>query len=539
MAPECGAFVLSRVFPCGRTDYFVLASSNTPFQMPIRVLLDTNILIHREATTIVKEDIGVLFRWLDQLHYDRCIHPCSVAEIQKHKDPKVVLAFEAKLQSYLLLKTEAPESHQIQAIRANDKTENDKNDTTLVKELQGGRVDFIISEDRGIHRKATLLGIAHRVFTIDDFLEKVTAENPKLTEYKVLSVRQFYFGNLKIDDAFFDSFKRDYQGFEAWFNRKSDEIAYVCKTDSDALLAFLYLKTESETEPYPDIAPAFAPKRRLKIGTFKVALNGYKLGERFLKIIFDNAVLFRVDEIYVTIFERDEEQRRLILLLQDWGFKQWGMKRSTSGEELVLVRDFKPQASLTSPRHTFPYISRKARKFIVPIYPAYHTELLPDSILRTERPEDFVDNAPNRNALRKVYISRSYTRDMKKGDIVIFYRTAQAGTAAHHSSVATTLGIIEGVLDKIGSFDEFIRLCRKRSVFSDDQLKNHWDYNKSSRPFVVNFLYTYSLPKRPNLATLKENNIISEAPRGFEQISDAAFNQLLEISHAEKCLIVD
>ena len=67
------------------------------------------------------------------------------------------------------------------------------------------------------------------------------------------------------------------------------------------------------------------------VGTFKVVLNGFKIGERFLKIIFDNALRWRVD---------------------------------------------------------------KARKFIVPIYPEYHTELLPDSILRTESPLDFVENSP-------------------------------------------------------------------------------------------------------------------------------------------------
>jgi len=33
-------------------------------------------------------------------------------------------------------------------------------------------------------------------------------------------------------------------------------------------------------------------------------LNGFRLGERFLKIIFDNALKQKVEEIYVTIFEK-------------------------------------------------------------------------------------------------------------------------------------------------------------------------------------------------------------------------------------------
>ena len=182
-------------------------------------------------------------------------------------------------------------------------------------------------------------------------------------------------------------------------------------------------------------------------------------------------------------------------------------------------------------------MSLKARKFIVPIYPEYHTELLPDSILRTESPADFVENRPNRNAIRKVYISRSIRRDLESGDIIVFYRTASGGSA-HYTSVATTLGIVQKVVTGIRTDQEFIDLCRKRSVFPDEELKKYWNYNRSNRPFIVNFLYSYSLPKRPNLASLKEENIITEAPRGFDPISDQAFLQLLKISHADQRLTV-
>ena len=50
----------------------------------MKILLDTNIVIHREAATVVDEDIGVLFRWLDNLHYTKCIHAVTVEEIEKH-----------------------------------------------------------------------------------------------------------------------------------------------------------------------------------------------------------------------------------------------------------------------------------------------------------------------------------------------------------------------------------------------------------------------------------------------------------------------
>ena len=127
---------------------------------------------------------------------------------------------------------------------------------------------------------------------------------------------------------------------------------------------------------------------------------------------------------------------------------------------------------------------------------------------------------------------------MAPGDIIVFYRTASGG-AAYYTSVATTLGLIESVVKNIHSEADFIALCRKRSVFSDAKLKEHWNYKPHNRPFVVNFLFTYSFPKRPNLKSLKENNIIQEAPRGFDEISDEAFWRLIDISNANKSLIID
>ena len=390
----------------------------------MRVLLDTNILIHREAATVVRRDIGRLFFWLDKLKCDKCVHPASLEEIGKHQDPRVRSTFAAKLQSYQVLKTTAPISVAVQQVGAPDKTENDRNDTLLVSELLANRVDVLISEDRGLHKKALALGIADRAFTIDAFLEKALAENPELVEYKVPAVRKVAFGHVDLHSEFFDSFREDYGGsaFDRWFNRKADEPAYVCYEGQD-LVAFLYLKVEGPDENYGDIEPRFKPKRRLKIGTFKVELNGYKMGERFLKIVFDNAVMQRADEIYVTLFPRAFEPQRLIKILEDFGFKEHGTKVNAYGTEAVYVRDMTPRFDVQDPKLTFPYLSRSSRAFIVPIYEQYHTSLLPDSILRTESPGDFVDQEPHRNAIRKVYVSRSVFKNLHRGDSIVFYRT--------------------------------------------------------------------------------------------------------------------
>ena len=501
----------------------------------MRVLLDTNILIHREARTVIRDDIGPLFRWLDRLQFQKVIHPDSLIELERHADPAVVRTLKLKLRSYPVLKTRAPETAQVRSLRAHDITENDRVDTSLLAEVVAERVQFLVTEDRPIHRKARVLGIDRRVFTIEGFLEKVNAENPELADYRILSVRKKLFGDLDVRDSFFNSFRADYPAFDHWFNRKADETAYVCQSEGNQMLAFLYVKVERPGEDYSDIVPPLSPALRLKIGTLKVVLNGYRLGERFLKIVFDNALRYKVAQVYVTAFGRTPEQQRLVRFLRAWGFALHGTKGADG--ESVYVRDFRPNVHPSDPRQTYPYISRAARKFIVPIYPQYHTELLPDSILRTESSADFVENRPNRNAISKVYVSRSIERKLVSGDIIVFYRTKDRGPG-HHTSVATTIGVVQRVFDGIPDLPSFLSICRKRSVFSDASLTDHWNWNKYNRPFVVNFLQVYSLPTRPNLAKMKRLGLLHDAPRGFERMDNESFAKLLEISDANPHIVV-
>jgi len=407
----------------------------------MKVLLDTNIVIHREASRILNVDIGVLFRWLEKGKYIKCVHPVTIQEIEKNSNQETANTLCVKLESYEVLKTVTPLRPEVISVSNKiDVNQNDKNDTILLNEVFSERIEFLITEDKKIHKKAELLGIADRVFKIDSFLEKVVSENPDLVNYKVLAVTKKLFGEINLNDSFFDSFKEDYSGFDKWFLKKSDEIAYVTINKGN-ILSFLFLKVEDKDENYSDIRPIFTPKRRLKIGTFKVISNGVRLGERFMKIIFDNAIQYKVEEIYVTIFDKREEQKRLINLLEDWGFVLFGTKSTKNGTEMVYVRDFSPSFNINNPKLTFPYFSKSTNIYMIPIYPTYHTELLPDSILTTESPYDFVENEPHRNAISKVYICRSIEKNITKGDIIVFYRTAASDRSAYYTSVITTIAI--------------------------------------------------------------------------------------------------
>lgn len=500
----------------------------------MKVLLDTNIIIHRETSHIVNQDIGILFKWLDRTHCEKLVHSKSIEEILKNKNASTVEAFKVKIQNYEVLQNPSPMTEEVLVVsKKMDATENDVVDTILLNEVFCNRVDLLITEDKKIHTKATELKIADKVFNIDRFLEKIFSENPELIDYKVLNVQKVPFGKIDLNDSFFQSLKDDYVGFDKWFLRKYDESAYITiNSNNGKLLSFLYVKKEDETENYTDITPPLPPKRRLKVGTFKVISNGFRLGERFLKIIFDNALKNKVEEIYVTIFDRTDEQKRLISLMEKWGFVYWGKK----GEENVYVRDFNPNFAIDDVNKTYPYISKNCDTFIVPIYPDYHTELLPDSILNTESPSDFVEDFPHRNGISKVYVSRALEPHPKKGDILVFYRTGGI-----YKGVITTIGIVTEIKEHFSSKADFISYCRKGSVFPEKELGKMWDY-RSQRPFVVSFLYVYSFPKRINMSKLIEMGIfngVNDAPRGFRLISKDQFEFILKETLSESGFVID
>lgn len=501
----------------------------------MKALLDTNIIIHREAGRVVNQDIGILFRWLDRAKYVKCIHPLTIKEIEKNPNKDTVNAFKIKLDSYEQILMPTPLQPEVEKISIElDINENDRNDSLLLNEVFAGRVDILITEDKKIHFKAAKLNIADKVFKTDSFLEKIFSEHPDLVDYKVLNVQKKHFGHVSLSDDFFASLKEDYSGFDKWFLKKTDDFAYVTTNKNNGLiLSFLYLKVEDKTENYTDIIPAFKPKKRLKVGTFKVINNGFRLGERFIKIIFDNALVNKVEEVYVTIFNHRDEQKRLIDLMEQWGFVFWGMK----GIERVYLRNFTPTFNIDNLKSNYPFISKSREVFIVPIYEEYHTELLPDSILNTESPFEFIEDFPHRNSISKVYVSRAITPHPEKGDILIFYRTGGI-----YKSVISTIGIVQEMVYNIKDENEFINQCRKGSVFPEIELKAMWNYNKNKRPFVVRFMYIYSFPHRINMKQLIDLGVlqsVEDAPRGFKRINKEQFELILKETKSDESFIVN
>ena len=498
----------------------------------MKVLLGTDIFLHREIDKKISQDIESLYRLLDRNGFTRCIHWASIVTAVKKTNSEQINSVYLRLNGYDIIENTS----------SSQKTDDDglcedldcvDSDAFLLNAIQKNYADYLITENKVLFHGAGTINLCDRVFTIKSFLEKILKEPLESIDYKILNVRKIKFNELNLNDPFFDSLREDYPGFNEWFQKKGDESAYVMVNSKDrSILSFLYLKLEYEKEDYSDINPPFSHKRRLKIGTFKVIKNGFRLGERFLKMIFDNALKNQTQEIYVTTYNHRPEQCRLIELLKIWGFSFWGMK----GKEQVYVRDFTPNFNVNDLNGCFPFISKKRNIFIVPIYPRFHTELFPDSILNNELPDDYKDDCPHRNCIQKVYVSRALGPYPNSGDVIIFYRTG-----GYFKGVLTTIGIVQNIEFNFNNEEEYISYCKKKCSMPENVLREWWRQSQR-KPFVVDFLYVYSFPVRLNLKKLIEMKILSglyDAPRGFRPILKTQFDAIIKESNSDESFIVD
>lgn len=277
------------------------------------------------------------------------------------------------------------------------------------------------------------------------------------------------FKEIDLSDSFFDSLRSDYPGFDNWFARKREQDAYVQYDKFGKLTGFLYLKIENQC--VMDISPPLIADKILKVGTFKINAHGTKMGEQFIKIIMDYALNENIDVCYVTTFNK---QKGLIKLITQFGFYKYGIKKNNSIHEEVFIKDMHSiTGNLCFDYPKINYMNK--RKYLLSIYPKYHSVMFPDSILTTEN-KDIITDISYTNSIHKIYVCSIYgVENLKNGDIIVVYRTGEANKNAEYSAVATSICVVEEVRlqSSFKNFNEFFAYANAYSVFDRSDLY-HW-----------------------------------------------------------------
>lgn len=352
------------------------------------------------------------------------------------------------------------------------------------------------------------------------------------------------FSAINLDDPFFDSLKADYKEFEVWFKKKQSDAskAYIeIEKLTNEIVGFLYVKVE-EGE-VSDVAPVLSAKKRIKAGTFKVNAHGTKYGERFIKKIMDYAISENVEEVYLTVFSK---HAGLISLISKYGFIPKAIKTTENGTEQVYVKDMKSYTGVSFLDYPL-FKTTSCNKYLLSIYPAYHTRLFPDSILNNES-YDVVQDISATNSIHKIYICfMPGCSQLKPKDLLLIYRTSDIPNRARYRSVVTSVCEVQEMKTRsdFKDMESFIEYSSAYSIFARNELMQLWNkvYNGKPNPlYIIKMTYNAALGKRVINDALQNVYGIGTVPGtywGFIKLTNDQFKNVLKGGNVSENIIVD
>ncbi len=491
----------------------------------MRFLLDTNVFIYREDDRVLSDDMQQLLRTLNEIKAEILTHPLSIEELEKDQDKGRQEIVLSKLQTYPPLKSPPDPGKDRKYLDAVGRETgiNDRIDNAILYSVYKDAVDFLITEDRGIHKKASRLEIDDRVFLINDALQIFREYLPKEKMISPPALREEPVHNLNLEDPIFNSLRQDYgcEVFEDWFRKVSREgrKCLVHFRDDGSIGALLIYKVEDEPI---DSAPPLPKKKRLKLSTFKVTHVGHKVGELFIKLSIDLCIKNEILEIYLTHFTETED--RLVELISEYGFYKAAV--NPRGEDIFIKRLVVDggETELLSLKEVadkfYPSFNDGVRvnKFIIPIRPEYHEMLFTDFQKRqTKLREHSGDFIVEGNTIKKAYLCHAKARRMKSGDIVLFYRSRDLRKI-------TSLGVVETVSTGIKDCNKILRLVGKRTVYSRDGIAE-----MAKRPVtVILFRHHFHLKNPLSFEELKAMGVLVAAPQSIIKIQHKGYIKIKE-----------
>ena len=492
----------------------------------MRILLDANVFTYQEEDHILSENLQELLKILREAKADVVVYPSSLDE--RRKD-----VMKSKIGTYPFLETPPNPNGDIEYmdIVRNNTVNNNKISNIILYSVYKDAVDFLITEDRSIHKKSIKLGLTDRVLLIDEALQ--IFKNYLYIGGTVAppSLKNEFVKNLNYEDPIFDSLKEEYPGFGSWFERISlvGRKSWVYYRKDGSLGALLIYKLEEDPI---DSNPPLPKKKRLKIATLKVTHIGHKIGELFIKMATDLSIRNNIYEIYLTHFTRPSDQ--LIELITEYGFDKVAVKEN--GEEvyvkkLVTDGDYVEGMSpieISKRFHPSFYDGNKVKKFIVPIRPEYHSKLFTDfpgrQPMLSEYSGEFIIEG---NTIKKAYLSHSRIKKMSPGDLILFYRSGDL-------QAVTSIGVVEAVYTGLRDRDQILKLTGKRTVFSRENI----DALAEDPISIFLFRHHLHLDKTLSLEKLVDANVLAAHPQSVTEISDEKYIKLKSIGGINERLTI-
>ncbi len=186
----------------------------------MRFLIDTNIFIPFEITRSSDMEAGSgpaaeFIRICREHIITYLVHPAIKKEIQKDKDTERKKIRLHKLQSYPVLPDPPPLIDSINRTFGDiDPASHDYIDLLQLSALERHAVDYLVTDDRGIHKKAVRLDLSERVLTLSDALALINFQFPGHRHTLYPGVLHKKVHSLNPNDPIFQSLSDDYPGFD-------------------------------------------------------------------------------------------------------------------------------------------------------------------------------------------------------------------------------------------------------------------------------------------------------------------------------------
>ena len=430
----------------------------------MNILLDTNIIIPLEDTSkILDSSFAEMRRLAAEQQHCLYVHPMQIADINRDKNQERRTIVLSRLNQYS--KIDNPpvlsdeECVELGLSNAND---NDKVDNNVLLSLYRGAVHLLVTNDEGIHKKASKIGIQDKVYRLVQFLDFLRKYSNTPISYSYSGVQDRYMYEIDKKQPFFDSLRQAYDGFDNWYQKSAEEQRKCwCIEDNNGNVVAICIYKFEENEKLTDDGEITQGKI-LKLCTFKVDVSarGKKLGERLLFIAFDFCVKNNIDWVYLHTY--GEEQKTLVGLCEEYGFYRLGKYK----QDDVYIKPMKLReanlGSLESLIRYYPFFedNDSVQKFIVPIQPKYHEDLFPDfSNLKGSLFESDQNlYSCQGNTIKKAYLCHSNIKTITKGDVLLFYRS-------HDRKSIQCMGVVEEVFFS-ENIDEVLPLISKRTVYT-------------------------------------------------------------------------
>jgi ribosomal protein S18 acetylase RimI-like enzyme len=499
-----------------------------------KLLIDTNVVIGLEDPQPVLSAFAEVSRLCSEHKVGLFVDSANYEDVLRDPDPARRAVTLSKLEKFQRLRdlqsrSEASLVAQFGPINS----QNDYSDVRLLAAIDAGAADFLVTQDNDLRRRAVRFGLGSKVLTVEEALEWLrqtfqakSVELPYVVEQKAYQIDR--------TDQIFDSLREDYPKFDIWFEkcRREHRDCWVLKI-REQIAGLVIRKDENHLEAKTrNVGPKI-----LKVCTFKVRdeYRGEKFGELLLKQILWFAQRNSYDLVYLTVYAK---HTYLIDLLTNYGFEE--TQKLSNGElvvEKAITNGLLPglvMDPLEYDRRHYPrfYDGAISQKFIVPIQPDYHRKLFPEIAFGTELPlfpnETFKPvlalgqaRTPG-NTIRKVYLCRAQSNQMRPGDLLFFYMSNDLRYAGSQS--ITTVGVFEQITE-VRKTDDLVKATAKRSVFSADELEAMEASNHSPIK-VIDFLLVGHSDPTVALPSLLASNIISAPPQSIVRLSEGRYSLL-------------